>query len=112
MQTIQRKLAIPLLIAAAVLSGCNQQTEKITAHQIDQEQICEVNKWQKDVTARACKPGQKIVFLPGQFGNEQLPVIFAAVNCDLRYSVALTNGAVACIYKPIKPDETPAEQKK
>ncbi len=40
------------------------------------------------------------VFTPS-FGNQQLLVIFAAVNCHLRYSVALTTGAVTCIYGAI-----------
>ncbi len=72
---------------------------------IDQANVCEVQAWQYDVVAAACKPGQKVLFTPSRWGNEQLPVIFAAVNCDLRYSVALTNGAVACIYRPIAPAE-------
>jgi hypothetical protein len=51
-----------------------------------------------------------VAFLPDRWGNEQLPVIFAAVNCDLRYSVALTEGAVTCIYAPITPDVEAAEE--
>ncbi|MEW9573807.1 hypothetical protein ABQJ54_18795 [Rhodanobacter sp. Si-c] len=71
----------------------------------DQTRICEVNKWQKDVTAAACTAGQKVVFLPDSWGNEQLPILFAAVNCDLRYAVALTNGGVTCIYAgPLAPE--------
>jgi hypothetical protein len=69
----------------------------------DQANLCEVSAWQHEDVARACKPGQKVVYLPQTFGNEQLPVFFAAVNCDLRYSVALTTGAVTCIYGPITP---------
>jgi hypothetical protein len=70
---------------------------------IDQKNLCEVDSWRFDEVAAACRPGQKVAFVPKSFGNEQLPVIFAAVNCDLRYSIALTNGAVACIYGPITP---------
>lgn len=58
-----------------------------------------------------CKPGQRIVFLPSRFGNEQLPVLFAAANCDLRYSVVITNGGVACVFIRVKAAEgetTPA----
>ena len=91
-----RKILL-LVASAVVLSGCNQQTVTI-----DQENICEVSGWQKDVTAASCKLGQKVVFLPKSFGNEQLPVIFAAINCDHRFSIALTNGGVSCIYSPIK----------
>ena len=89
-----------LAAAMVILSGCNQQSIAI-----DQENLCEVKGWQKDVTAAACKAGQKVVFLPSSFGNEQLPVIFAAVNCDHRFSIALTAGGVSCIYSPIKADE-------
>lgn len=89
-----------LFAAVVALSGCNEQGASI-----DQESLCEVSGWQKDVTAASCKPGQKIVYLPNSFGNEQLPVIFAAVNCDHRFSIALTNGGVSCIYAPLKAEE-------
>lgn len=76
---------------------------------IDQANLCEVSEWNHDTVKAACKPGQKVVYLPRSFGNEQLPIIFAAVNCDLRYQVALTTGAVTCIYGPITPTPAPAE---
>ncbi len=97
-----------VLVTGTVVSGCNQQTPATTTteQRINQSALCEVSGWQFDVVASACKPGQKVVFLPESWGNEQLPVIFAAVNCDLRYNVAMTKGAVTCIYGPIAP--TPA----
>ena len=103
-----------LLLAASVAiaaSGCTQNDSAgIAASAIDQANLCEVKVWQHDDVASTCKPGQKVVYLPSSFGNEQLPIIFAAVNCDLRYNVALTTGAVTCIYGPITP--TPAEPQK
>lgn len=96
------------VVSATALSACNQDSSaRPSASAIDQSNICEVNAWRHDVVASKCKPGQKVVFLPSSFGNEQLPVIFAAINCDLRYSIALTTGGVTCIYGPItpKPDE-------
>jgi hypothetical protein len=73
--------------------------------------LCEVKSWRYDDVAASCTPGQKVIFAPDSFGNEQLPVIFAAVNCDLHYSVALTTGAVTCIYHPVVPKPaTPAGQ--
>ena len=87
----------------AALAGCNQQGSGKVDAAIDQINLCQVNDWQHDVVAGICKPGQKLVFLPQSFGNEQLPVLFAAVNCDLRYHVAMTTGAVTCIYAPITP---------
>jgi hypothetical protein len=98
------------------MAGCSQQTQSpatmaATAPQpaIDQAQLCEVNAWQHDVVASVCKPGQKVVFLPRNWGNAQLPVLFAAVNCDLRYAVTMTEGAVTCIYNPIQPVSAPPE---
>lgn len=98
-----------ILVSAA---GCSPSTA-VPAQQdstkepsLQQHQLCEVNGWQRDVVASVCKPGQKVVFLPRSWGNAQLPVLFAAVNCDMRYSVAMTEGAVSCIYLPMQP--TPA----
>lgn len=87
-----------------LLSGC---TQAAPSNKIDQANLCEVDQWQHGEVAAKCKPGQKIVFLPESFGNAQLPVIFSAVNCDLRYQVVQTTGAVTCIYGPITP--TPAK---
>ena len=90
---------IILGVSLLTITGCNQPTISI-----DQESLCEVSDWQKDITASSCKTGQKVVYLPKSFGNEQLPVIFAAVNCDHRFSIALTKGGVSCIYSPLKPE--------
>ena len=86
-------------LSILILSGCNQQTPTV-----DQKTLCEVTDWNKDITAAACQVGQKVLYRPKSFGNEQLPIYFAAVNCDHRFSIALTNGAVSCIYTPINPD--------
>jgi hypothetical protein len=94
------KKEILFVVVLGALSGCTQQSIAI-----DQENLCEVKGWQKDVTAASCKAGQKIVYLPSSFGNEQLPVIFAAINCDHRFTIALTNGGVSCIYSPLKVEE-------
>lgn len=102
--------AIALLaLSVALLTGCSRPAEaparSVAADTpasaaIDQASLCEVDDYR---IASTCRPGQKIVFLPPSFGNEQLPVIFAALNCDLRYSVVLTKGAVSCIFAPITP---------
>ena len=62
------------------------------------DNLCQVSIWQREAVALVCKPGEKVVFLPKTFGNEQLPVYFAAVNCDLRYPVVWTTGGVTCIW--------------
>lgn len=105
---------------AFLLTGCGGgKTSSVAAPsssvsaapaEINQLNLCEVSDWSHDAVAAACKPGQKLAYLPKSFGNEQLPVIFAAVNCDLRYAVALTNGAVSCIYQPITPTTAPAQK--
>lgn len=96
-----------LLAITSVLAGCNQlQAFTPTSPDspvVDQANLCEVKDWQHNIVAKACKPGQKVVYLPETWGNEQLPVIFAAVNCDLRFGVTSTKGAVTCIYQPITP---------
>jgi hypothetical protein len=97
--------------AALSLSSCSALQGSSTSSTPDQANLCEVKGWQHDVVASACKPGQKVVFLPETFGNEQLPIIFAAVNCDHRYSVALTTGGVSCIYGPITPAQAKSETK-
>lgn len=98
------------LVAACAPAGSGQSVDNGPT-EINQVSLCEVNAWQNDVVKEACKPGQKVVFLPQSFGNEQIPVIFAAVNCDLRYSVALTNGGVTCIFSPVTfEEEAPSAQ--
>ena len=103
-----RMKVISAAVATAALAGCQQASANaqapaasvVAATDINQDVLCETSDWRQ---ADNCKPGQKIVFLPSSFGNEQLPVLFAAVNCDLRYQVALTKGAVTCIFRPSKP---------
>lgn len=104
-----------VLALAALATACSKDSptkEEIAAQQaaaakvgkpINQADLCEVSNWRVDAVAAVCKPGQKVVFLPESWGNEQLPILFAAVNCDLRYSVALTSGGVTCIYEPMRP---------
>lgn len=124
-RSIVRNPAFSTIFFCCILSACTpqepvqatQEQAGLTQEQVEQaqepsllqDQLCEVKFWQQELTSVFCKPGQKIVYLPNTFGNEQLPVIFAAVNCDMRYSIALTRGGVACIYAPSKiPD--PADE--
>lgn len=100
------KMATRMAVSAGavLLAGCNWQEMLPAAadhrEPIDQASVCQVSTLKQVDIAKACMPGQKMVYLPQRFGNKQLPIIFAALNCDLRYSVALTNGAVTCIYAP------------
>jgi hypothetical protein len=45
-----------------------------------------------------CQPGQIALFIPHSFGNEQLPVIFAAKYCDFNFPIVSTIGSVSCVY--------------
>lgn len=89
------------LTALSILAGCTQPQSAAIGDVpvgLNQGEYCETN----ELAAPAhCKQGQHVVFLPSRFGNEQLPVLVAAANCDLRYSVVLTNGGVTCIYHKV-----------
>lgn len=100
-----------LFAAALTLSGCAKTTVEPAGVQPQeasvQNKVCQVRDWQADATA-SCQPGQKIVFLPNSWGNDQLPILFVAVNCDMRYSVAMNNGGVVCIHARM-PVEAPKQ---
>jgi hypothetical protein len=95
-----------VLLFSIPVAGCSGG---VSSPDIDQATLCNVEGWTCADVAAVCKAGQKVVFLPRSFGNEQLPIMFSAINCDLRHEVALTTGGVTCIYNPIKPVDPPAE---
>lgn len=94
-----KSTGICFVISAATIfvTGCNYSSGKKNADGsvINQENLCVTQSKDK---ATNCEAGQKVVFVPNSWGSEQLPIIFAALNCDLRYSVVMTNGGVTCIY--------------
>lgn len=51
---------------------------------------------------KKCKAGDQLLFAPTRWGNEQYPVLFAATYCDHDKSIALTNGAVSCVYHGLR----------
>ena len=73
-----------------------------------QTAICTTNVWAPGANKGFCEEGRKIAYLPESFGNQQLPLYFIGANCDLRYSVAMSNGGAVCIFKPIDPEQTVA----
>ncbi|MCQ1061364.1 hypothetical protein LRP52_49075 [Photobacterium sp. ZSDE20] len=75
---------------------------QVLAVDINQDTLCTAKSWKAADNAAKCKEGSKIAFLPNSFGNEQLPVMFIALNCDLRFDVSLTNGGAVCIFKPVE----------
>lgn len=69
---------------------------------IDQSTLCTISDVAVVFGANLpCQAGQKTAFLPRQFGNEQLPIMFAAKFCDLRYQIVWNPGGVVCIYRPL-----------
>ena len=118
---LSNRLALVLSMSAVsvVLTACNEESGKAAAipaaqpakmeQVVDHDHVCETKTLFPAQTGSACIPGQKVVFLPPTFGNEQLPIFFAALNCDLRYQVVHSRGAVTCIYHPARPGEKKAE---
>jgi len=111
---MKNSLINPRTVTATLLAGFALATAGVSedahAASVDQDTVCEVSQWQHDAVAAVCKPGQKVVFLPARFGDAQLPILFAAVNCDLRYGIALTEGGVTCIYYPMKSSHSGAKK--
>ena len=60
--------------------------------------VCSVSNFDTS----GCQPGDELMYLPGSWGNEQLPVEFVAKKCDLAKTVVWTKGGVTCIYVPNK----------
>ncbi|MFZ5500739.1 MAG: hypothetical protein ACOY58_02350 [Candidatus Micrarchaeota archaeon] len=74
------------------LTACQQQVNSPA-----QKTICESTELMP--AQGTCKDGDVFAFLPDVFGNEQLPVMAAAMSCDFRYPIVQTKGGVSCIYK-------------
>lgn len=51
-----------------------------------------------DFDTSGCKKGDVVLYMPSQWGNEQLPVEFAGKKCDMTKQVVWTNGGVTCVY--------------
>jgi len=108
-QATRRLFAPILFVGVLVAAGCTptapagQTIETAATPEINQRKLCSMDN--PFGFGADCEPGQKVIFMPNRWGNEQLPVMFAATNCDLRYSVVLTKGAVTCIYAPLRKDE-------
>lgn len=100
-----RHLSLGLAAAATILlAACTQNAgagASSSAGDIDQARLCQVSTWKPLNVANACQAGQKVLYRPGESGSAEDAALFAAANCDLRYSVAVTPGGTACIYRPI-----------
>ena len=108
--TVFAKIVFAMGLSALALSGCGDKNkgsaqaapqatpqeaaQAAPAVQQESNRICYVT----DFDTRGCKKGDTILFLPEKWGNEQLPVNFAAQNCDFSKQIAWTNGGVTCIF--------------
>ena len=103
------------LVASLLLAACspdNKPNAKADPAP-DFDRLCETKVWVPAMVKTSCKPGQKVAFLPDSWGNQQLPIYFAALNCDLRYQVVQTPGGVTCIFRPATvADDTPTDESK
>jgi len=99
-------------LACAAMTACHGKPgAQETASAGDAPTLCIVADWQQDAVAAKCSAGQPVAFLPERFGNEQLPIMFAALNCDLDRPTVQTSGGVACTYRPAKVKrEQPTDQ--
>ena len=90
-------------LAFALLAGCQQApTPPADNAAIDQETLCQVSTWKPINVASQCEPGQKVLYRPDDNAGAEQSALFAAANCDLRFSVSATPGGTACIYRPIR----------
>lgn len=65
---------------------------------LDQNTVCITSDHQN---AGECKPGQKIIWAPKFFGNEQTPAVAAANLCNFNYPIVVMTGGVSCIFSGI-----------
>lgn len=98
---------LAVLMAIAMMSGCgggkSNVTEKqapIVAQAVAQKptEASKLCPFANDDEAVKCQPGQIALFIPQSWGNEQLPIIYAAKYCDFNFPIVHTNGAVSCVF--------------
>jgi hypothetical protein len=96
-----------VLALAILLAGCNVEAD--TAPIINGP-VCEISDLSQGWAT--CKQGQVLAFLPPTWGNEQLPIMAAALYCDFHHPIVHTNGGVTCVYTGTrKPVEVAREEK-
>ncbi len=100
------KLAL-LSVTAVVMTACNDMLG--SSNNSESFTVCEVQTLNMEDVSKSCDKGNRVLFAPRTFGNEQLPVLFSALYCDHSQSIALTTGGVSCIYKPISMDSLQEE---
>ena len=113
MRHSSRVLTAAVFTSTALLFGCGGGKDQPPGNNpmavgVSQDEPCMVDVFFKKDVASKCKKGQKVVYLPDRWGNEQLPILFSGINCDLRYGIVSNNGGVTCIFVGLSPAEDAA----
>jgi len=97
--------ALALLGLTVILVACgggkSDTPQKDTSASSAQTASANASKlcvFSNDEEADKCQSGQISLFAPHSFGNEQLPVIFAAKYCDFNFPMVSTVGSVSCVF--------------
>lgn len=108
---VTKSFSVPAIFALLLIAGCGDHVS-VGSTDVDQSTICQVSTWSVEEAASACKPGQKIIFLPETFyGNEAGQSLkFTGLNCDLQKSVVQNSYGVTCIYRPVTQKPTSLEK--
>jgi hypothetical protein len=88
-----KKLTLFAVFSSLILSSCLESVKNQESKE-DKSALCVIENKDEDVSR--CKDGQLLVFLPNSWGNDQLPIIVAALYCNFDYSVVYNNGGVVC----------------
>lgn len=105
---MKKNQIIFVLAISVLLSGCFESGGSASNQLVSQSASCifsAVNDAKKE-----CKNGQVAVFMPGQWGNEQLPIYAASIFCDYRYSIVHDKGGVSCIFTDVRLKDKPQDK--
>jgi hypothetical protein len=105
LQTCKKRIAFRVAIAAALLVACGGGKSETSVAAVPSpaakdvpSQPSKLCAFSNDDEAVKCQPGQIALYVPNSWGNEQLPIIYAAKYCDFNFPIVHTNGAVSCVF--------------
>lgn len=86
------------MIALGMALGISGCVDSAAAKSYNRDSICIVDNW-GDGPLESCQDGDVVLWKPGSWGNEQMPVVAAAMMCDFSMPIVYTTGAVTCVYR-------------